>query len=190
MSRSHLTGTPCRARNAGRAWVLVGVLALGIGALAVPVSAAEDPAHKQLTYGVKMARRGLWSEALFRFRQAAKLQPNDPHILNNLAVSMEAVGLFDEALEVYQRGLKAAPGDPDLRQNYARFVEFYQSFKGPEEAVTATEDGASRLQDASASLNEAAQETIPETIADSEAEQPAMIGEEDPQEDGGDGSRP
>lgn len=186
MSRSHLTGTPCRARNAGRAWLLIALLALGIGAVAVPVSAAEDVAHKQLAYGVKMARRGLWSEALFRFRQAAKLQPNDPHILNNLAVSMEAVGLFDEALEVYQRGLKADPGDPDLRQNYARFVEFYQSFKGAEEAVAANEDGASRLEDASSSSAEAASETI----ADSAPEPPAMAGDEEPVDEDGDGSRP
>ena len=183
MNRSHLTGVPCRAKTTGKAWVLVAVMALAIGATAVPVSAAEDVAKKQLAFGVKMARRGLWSEALFRFRQAEKLEPNNSHVLNNLAVSMEAVGLFEEALEAYQKGLKAEPGNPDLRQNYARFVEFYQSFKQPEKGVV--EDGASRLEAPSPTAGEAAEEAV----ADAESEPSAMAGDVEPGDDDGDGSR-
>jgi Flp pilus assembly protein TadD len=155
-------------------------------AVAAPVSAAEDVAHKQLSFGVKMAKRGLWSEALFRFRQADKLKPNNAHILNNLAVSMEAVGLFDEALDAYQRGLKAEPGNPDLRQNYARFVEFYQSFKGSDATDAAKMAPASSPDAEGATADEANEETV----AESEGDPPAMAGDDEPENDGSDGSRP
>jgi tetratricopeptide (TPR) repeat protein len=95
-----------------------------------PLQAADD----QLAFGVQMAKRGLWSEALFRFRQAEKAQPGNPRVLNNLAVAYEAVGLFEEALETYQTALKADPANRDLRRNYARFIEFYQAFKPDEES--------------------------------------------------------
>lgn len=80
-----------------------------------------------------MAQRGLWSEALFRFRQADRATPGDPQVLNNLAVAYEAVGLFDEALETYKSALKLDPANRELRRNYARFIEFYQAFKPDEE---------------------------------------------------------
>ena len=96
---------------------------------AAPLEATDE----QLKFGVDMAKRGLWSEALFRFRQADKAQPDNPRVLNNLAVAYEAVGLFEEALETYQAALKVDPANRELRRNYARFIEFYQSFKPEEE---------------------------------------------------------
>ena len=96
-----------------------------------PLAAADE----QLAFGVDMAKRGLWSEALFRFRQAEKAQPGNPRVLNNLAVAYEAVGLFEEALATYQQALKADPANRELRRNYARFIEFYQAFKPEEEAA-------------------------------------------------------
>lgn len=87
----------------------------------------------QLAFGVDMARRGLWSEALFRFHQAERLDPNNPRVYNNLAVAYEATGDFDKALEYYQRALRASPENRELRANYARFVEFYQGFKPQEQ---------------------------------------------------------
>ncbi|MEM8961136.1 MAG: tetratricopeptide repeat protein [Acidobacteriota bacterium] len=86
-------------------------------------------AEQQLDFGTKMARRGLWSEALFRFRQAERLRGPDARILNNIAVAHEALGQFDEALEAYQKAVEKAPGNPELRRNYTRFVEFYRNFR-------------------------------------------------------------
>jgi len=82
-----------------------------------------------------MARRGLWREALFRFNQAARLDPDNPRIYNNLAVAYEATGEFDKALEFYQKALRAAPDNREARGNYARFVEFYQAFRSKEGAA-------------------------------------------------------
>jgi len=99
-----------------------------------PVSAASvigkpPTAAEQLKFGVDMARRGLWSEALFRFKQADRIEPNNAKILNNLAVAYEATGQFDEALALYRRALESHPSDRELRRNYTRFIEFYQSYK-------------------------------------------------------------
>ena len=104
-----------------------------------PAVAAEA---SQLGFGVDMAKRGLWSEALFRFRQAEKAEPGNPRVLNNLAVAYEAVGLFEEALETYQAALKVDPANREVRRNYARFIEFYQSFKPDEEPQEGAEEAA------------------------------------------------
>lgn len=107
-----------------------------MASLVVVVVFAPAPlraADVQLKFGVDMAKRGLWSEALFRFRQAEEARPGNPRVLNNLAVAYEAVGLFDEALETYKVALKADPANRELRRNYARFIEFYQAFKPDEE---------------------------------------------------------
>lgn len=88
----------------------------------------------QLRFGVKMAQQGLWSEALFRFEKARSLDPGNPKVLNNVAVALEAAGRYDEALETYRRALELEPGNRGLRANYARFADFYESFRPPDEA--------------------------------------------------------
>ena len=85
-----------------------------------------------IEFGVDMARQGLWSEALFRFQQADKAQPNDGRILNSMAVAYEAVGNFEKALEFYQKALRADPANSELKRNYSAFSQFYQAFRPAE----------------------------------------------------------
>lgn len=104
-----------------------------------------DRSNAQLSFGIQMAKRGLWSEALFRFKQAERIQPGNPRYLGNMAVAYEALGQFELALDHYQRALKASPSDSDLRRNYSRFVEFYRNFKaetGGEEGEGEGDEGA------------------------------------------------
>jgi tetratricopeptide (TPR) repeat protein len=92
--------------------------------------AAPETAATQVGFGVRMAERGLWSEALFRFQQAERISGgNDAQVLNNLAVAHEALGKFEDALRLYRQALALAPGDRDLKANYDRFVSFYESFR-------------------------------------------------------------
>jgi tetratricopeptide (TPR) repeat protein len=116
---------------------------VGLAALLGPVIAGAAPpgasAQEQLSFGVEMARRGLWNEALFRFRQADRLDPDNPQILNNLAVASEATGQFEKALALYRRALEISPGDRDLRRNFSRFIEFYQGLKPEGEAAGGVE---------------------------------------------------
>jgi tetratricopeptide (TPR) repeat protein len=95
----------------------------------VPIGANAAEKGQQLHFGVDMARRGLWSEALFRFNRANLEDPGNPRILNNLAVAHEAVGQFDEAMDLYKRAVELDPANAEMKRNYARFVEFYQGFR-------------------------------------------------------------
>ncbi len=107
-----------------------------------------DRAPSQLSFGVEMAKRGLWSEALFRFQQADELDPGNPHVFNNMAVAAEAIGDFDRARELYDKALRLAPGDAAVKRNYARFIEFYNNYnadrgEGGEEPAEPSENDES-----------------------------------------------
>ena len=127
-----------KRRPVGR---FLAVLSLAVlTALASPAFAKgknPDTKDAQLSFGIRMARRGLWSEALFRFQQAERLEPGNARVLNNVAVAYEALGRFELALDYYQRAIQAAPSNADMKRNYSRFVEFYRAFK----AADAEEEG-------------------------------------------------
>ncbi len=116
-------------------------LFLALSGGTVAVAGKPDPVLQQLDFGVQMAKRGLWNEALFRFKQADEMQPGSSRVLNNLAVAYEALGQFDRALEYYQQAVQAG-GNTETRQNYSRFVEFYRNFKpdGDGDGETGTAD--------------------------------------------------
>lgn len=114
--------------------VTVALLALAAGSLAAPAMAAGKPAkqaEEQVKRGYRAAKRGYWQEALFRFERANALTPNEPRILNNIAVALEASGRFEEAVVAYESALAVAPNDRVLRQNYSRFKEFYEAQVAP-----------------------------------------------------------
>jgi Tfp pilus assembly protein PilF len=123
--------------------ILLAVLVLAASGLP---AAAANKVNSQLEFGVQMARRGLWSEALFRFDQALSLEPGSPRILNNMAVAYEAVGQFEKALATYQEALKIAPSNADLKKNYAQFLEFYQGFRPRESGAQAAPSDAAPQQ--------------------------------------------
>ena len=97
------------------------------GCASTPKDAAQ--ASDQKAYGAKMAQGGFWREALFRFDRAARLAPEDPEILNNIAVASEAVGETARALAAYKRALELRPDDAKIKRNYARFAEYYTSLQ-------------------------------------------------------------
>ena len=121
---------PSSVRHRRRALALGLPLALVVS-LSGCASTSKDAATAadQKAYGARMAQRGFWREALFRFERATKLAPDDPEILNNLAVASEAVGETARALAAYKRALELRPDDARIKRNYARFAEYYTSLQ-------------------------------------------------------------
>lgn len=87
-------------------------------------SSGGGPAETQEKFGVRMAKMNLWREAMFRFRRAVELTPEDAMAHNNLAVALEANGDFDGAGKAYREAMRLDRSNQFIQKNYSRFVEF------------------------------------------------------------------
>lgn len=92
-------------------------------ASAVPASAQRGEAKEQVEFGVQVAQRGLWREAIFRWERAAQLDPTYAAAFNNLAVAYEQEGDLKKAREAYEKALELDPGNTLIRQNFDLFKE-------------------------------------------------------------------
>ncbi len=101
----------------------VPVLALALAAACAHQSDVSREST-QTDYGVSMARMNLWREAMFRFKRAVQMNPQDPMAHNNLAVSYEANGDFENARREYLEALRLDRSNDYIKKNYSRFVEF------------------------------------------------------------------
>ena len=93
---------------------------------AVPhVSYADqrEEARSQVEFGIDVAQKGLWREAMYRWERAADIDPNYAAAYNNLAVAYEHEGMLDKARRAYERALELEPNNALIRQNYELFKE-------------------------------------------------------------------
>lgn len=115
-------------QSPGRLAVLAGVLLVacclwqGVG----PRAVEKSEAGKQIEFGVKMALKGAWREAAFRFDKAVKADGDNAMAHNDLAVALENLGRFDEARESYEKAVALDPENEKIRSNYDRFMTFYR----------------------------------------------------------------
>ncbi len=72
-------------------------------------------------YAYRAAQAGLWREARLRWEQVRELTPDDPDILNNLAVAHEALGENLRARELYESAMALATDDEEIRDNLLEF---------------------------------------------------------------------
>jgi Tfp pilus assembly protein PilF len=93
-------------------------------AAAAPVRAdARDDAKKQVEFGISVAQRGLWREAIYRWQRAAQIDPAYAAAYNNLAVAYEHEGDFEKARQSYEKAVELEPGNALIKQNYELFKE-------------------------------------------------------------------
>ncbi|HKY20687.1 MAG TPA: tetratricopeptide repeat protein [Vicinamibacterales bacterium] len=86
---------------------------------------ARSDAKAQVEFGIAVAQRGLWKEALYRWARATQIDPTYAAGFNNLAVGYEHEGLLDKASEAYERALKLEPNNALVRQNFELFKEIH-----------------------------------------------------------------
>jgi type IV pilus assembly protein PilF len=93
-------------------------------ASALPVWAdARGQAKEQVEFGIQVALRGLWKEAIYRWERAAQIDPTYAAAFNNLAVAYEHEGQLAKARDAYEKALALDPNNQLVRQNYDLFKE-------------------------------------------------------------------
>lgn len=84
---------------------------------------ARGDARAQVDFGIKVAQRGLWREAIYRWQRAAQLDPTYAAAFNNLAIGYEHEGKLDQARDAYEKALAVEPENTLIKQNYDLFKE-------------------------------------------------------------------
>ncbi len=109
--------------------------------------ATEADVDELLRFAAQVAQKGDWREARYRWEQAAKRDPDNPRILNNLAVACEVLGDGEKARQLYERALTIGGSDARIEDNAARAALFRREAKAPkgtqEESTAAPESPSS-----------------------------------------------
>ncbi len=104
---------------------LLSVLVLLTAFAGVAYADARSEAKAQVEFGISVAQRGLWKEAIYRWERATQIDPTYAAGFNNLAVAYEHEGMLDKAAEAYERALKLEPDNALVRQNFELFKEIH-----------------------------------------------------------------
>jgi len=84
---------------------------------------ARSDARAQVEFGISVAQRGLWREAIYRWEKATELDPTYVAAYNDLAIAYEHEGQLDKARKAYEKALELDPNNTQVRQNYELFKE-------------------------------------------------------------------
>jgi Tfp pilus assembly protein PilF len=95
-------------------------------AFSVPPAFAGTPrneAKAHVEFGIEVAQKGLWKEALYRWEKAVEIDPTYAAAFNNLAIAYEHEGQFEKARKAYDKAIALDPKNASIRQNYEFFKE-------------------------------------------------------------------
>ena len=84
---------------------------------------AKRDAKSQVEFGINVAQRGLWREAIYRWQKATDLDPTYAAAFNDLAIAYEHEGQLDKARKAYEKAIELDPNNTQVRQNYELFKE-------------------------------------------------------------------
>ena len=84
---------------------------------------AKSEAKSQVEFGINVAQRGLWREAIYRWQKATELDPTYVAAYNDLAIAYEHEGQLEKARKAYEKAIELDPNNAQVRQNYELFKE-------------------------------------------------------------------
>jgi Flp pilus assembly protein TadD len=99
------------------------MLAALSGQPALVLADARSEARAQVEFGIDVAQRGLWREAVYRWQRAVEIDPTYAAAYNDLAIGYEHEGDFEKARQAYEKALELEPENDQIRQNYELFKE-------------------------------------------------------------------
>jgi Flp pilus assembly protein TadD len=103
---------------------LVALVAAAATLAAAPSFAdAKNDAKTQVEFGINVAQRGLWREAIYRWQKATEIDPTYAAAFNDLAIAYEHEGQLDKARKAYEKAIELDPNNSQVRQNYELFKE-------------------------------------------------------------------
>jgi Tfp pilus assembly protein PilF len=91
---------------------------------------ARNDAKAQVDFGIDVAQRGLWREAIYRWERAVEIDPTYAEAHNNLAIAYEHEGQLSKARAAYQKAVELAPDNTQIRQNFELFKEINDRSSG------------------------------------------------------------
>ena len=100
-------------------FVVVASIALSAPSFAEP----RRDAKAQVEFGINVAQRGLWREAIYRWEKAVELDPTYAAAFNDLAIGYEHEGQLDKARRAYEKAVQLEPNNNEIRQNFELFKE-------------------------------------------------------------------
>jgi Flp pilus assembly protein TadD len=83
----------------------------------------RNDAKSQVEFGINVAQRGLWREAIYRWEKATELDPTYAAAFNDLGIAYEHEGQLDKARKAYEKAIELDPNNSQVRQNYELFKE-------------------------------------------------------------------
>ena len=104
-----------------RSCVVLAVVAFLATSFTLPLAGNKEQ-KKLLKFAARMAKDGNWGEARYRWQKAAAVDPENPFILNNIAVALEAEGEHEEAKGYYTEALTLSDGNDWIEDNALRLA--------------------------------------------------------------------
>src|SRR5438105_11286253 len=84
---------------------------------------ARSEAKAQVDFGINVAQKGLWREAIYRWERASQIDPTYAAAFNNLAIAYEHEGQLTKARKAYEKAIALDPNNSQITQNFELFKE-------------------------------------------------------------------
>src|SRR5438309_650993 len=103
---------------------LATLFALVASTAATPALAdARSDAKSLVDFGINVAQKGLWREAIYRWEKAVATDPTYAAAYNDLAIAYEHEGQFAKARKAYEKAIELEPNNSQIQQNFDLFKE-------------------------------------------------------------------
>ena len=108
-----------------KSWFVASLVLLILGVAAPALADRRSEAKDQVDFGISVAQRGLWKEAVLHWESAVEKDPTYAAAWNDLGIGYEQLGRFTDARKAYEKALEAEPNNTFIRNNYDQFRENY-----------------------------------------------------------------